>query len=94
VENFLGVISIRGDIKRDYDCDKESYETADRLRASVELQELKMALAESPPPDPVMPEAKTTKASIQLEHSLSKTVPLSMEEPSKVAHVRNNLDPK
>jgi hypothetical protein len=41
-----------------------------------------------------MPEAKTTMTSIQLEHSLSKTVPLSMEEPSKVAHVRNNLDPK
>jgi hypothetical protein len=38
-----------------------------------------------------MPEAKT---SIQSEDSLSKTIPLSMEEPSKVAHVGNNLDPK
>jgi hypothetical protein len=34
------VISIRGDIKHAYDCDKESYKTADRLTASVELQEL------------------------------------------------------
>jgi hypothetical protein len=32
-----GVISIRGDIKRAYDYDKESYETADRLMMSVEL---------------------------------------------------------
>jgi hypothetical protein len=40
-----GVISIRGDIKRAYDSDKESYEMADRLMASTEL---KKALVESP----------------------------------------------
>jgi hypothetical protein len=45
-----GVISIRGDVKRTYDCDKDSCEIADRLAASVELQELKEALVESPPP--------------------------------------------
>jgi hypothetical protein len=38
-----GVISIRGDIKHAYDCDKESYEMADRLTAFAELQELKKA---------------------------------------------------
>jgi hypothetical protein len=43
-----GVISIRGDVKRAFDCDRESCETADRLTTSVELQELKQALAESP----------------------------------------------
>jgi hypothetical protein len=43
-----GVTSIRGDVKHTYDFDKESYETADRLTASVELQELKKALVESP----------------------------------------------
>jgi hypothetical protein len=32
-----GVISIRGDVKCAYDCDKESYETVDRLTVSVEL---------------------------------------------------------
>jgi hypothetical protein len=41
-----------------------------------------------------MPEAKTSKTSIQLEDSLNKTVLLSTEEPSKVAHMGNNLDPK
>jgi hypothetical protein len=45
---LCGVISIRGHIKRAYDCDKESYEMADKLVASVELQELKEALAKSP----------------------------------------------
>jgi hypothetical protein len=44
-----GIISIRGDVKRAFDCDRESCEIADRLTASVELQELKQALAEVPP---------------------------------------------
>jgi hypothetical protein len=88
-----GVISIRGDIKRAFDYDRESCEIANRLIASVELQELKQALAKSPP-DPIMPEAKTSKTSIQSEDTLSKTIPLSTEEPSKVAHVGNNLDRK
>jgi hypothetical protein len=88
-----GIISIRGDVKWAFDCDRKSCETADRLMASVELQELKQALAESPP-DPVMPEAKTSKMSIQPEDTLNKASPLSMEEPSKIAHVGNNLDPK
>jgi hypothetical protein len=53
-----GVISIKGVIKRAFDCDRESCETTDRLTASVELQDLKQALAKSPPPpDPIMPEA-------------------------------------
>jgi hypothetical protein len=50
VSGLRGVISIRGDIKWAYDCDKESCEMADRLAASIELQELKEALAESPRP--------------------------------------------
>jgi hypothetical protein len=58
-----GVISIRGDVKRAFNCDKESCETADRLTASIELQELKQALAEFPL-YPVMAEAKTSKMSI------------------------------
>jgi hypothetical protein len=88
-----GIISIRGDVKHAYDYDRESCETADRLLASTELQELKMALAESHP-DPIMPEAKTSKVSIQLKDNLSKTVPLSLDELSKVTHVGNSLDPK
>jgi hypothetical protein len=88
-----GVISIRADVKRAYDCDKESYEMADRLIASTELRELKESLAESPP-DPVIPDSKASKMSIQSEDALSKQVPLSMKEPSKVTHIGNTLDPK
>jgi hypothetical protein len=32
-----GVISIRGDAKWAFDCDRESYETANKLMASAEL---------------------------------------------------------
>jgi hypothetical protein len=66
-----GVISIMGDIKRAYDCDMESYEMADRLIASAELRELKESLAKSPS-DPVMPDSKASKTSIQPEDALSR----------------------
>jgi hypothetical protein len=65
-----GIISIRGDVKRAFGCDRESYETANRLTASTELQELKQALAESSL-DSVMSEAKSSKTSIQPEDTLS-----------------------
>jgi hypothetical protein len=41
-----------------------------------------------------MPEAKTSKMSIQPEDSLIKMISLSLDEPFKVAHVGNSLDPK
>jgi hypothetical protein len=63
------------------------------LLASVELQNLKKAMAESPA-DPVMPEAKTSKLSIQPEEKLNKTVQLFPRDPSKVTHIENNLDCK
>jgi hypothetical protein len=88
-----GIISIRRDIKWAFDCDRESCKTTDRLMTSTELQELKQALVESPP-DPVMPGAKTSKASTQPEDTLNKMIPLSTEEPSNVTHIGNNLDPK
>jgi hypothetical protein len=44
-----GVISIKGDVKRAYDCDKESCEMVERLIAFVELHELEESLVESPP---------------------------------------------
>jgi hypothetical protein len=44
-----GIISIRGDVKKAFECDWESCETTDRLMATTVLQELKQALVESPP---------------------------------------------
>jgi hypothetical protein len=36
-----GVISIRGDVKQAFDCDKESSKMADKLTTSIEQQDLK-----------------------------------------------------
>jgi hypothetical protein len=41
-----------------------------------------------------MLEAKTSKMYIQSKESINKSIPLSPEEPSKVAHVGNSLAPK
>jgi hypothetical protein len=85
-----GIISIRGDVKRAFDCDRESCETANNIYRAPSVEK---GLGRVPL-DPVMPEAKTSKMSIQPEDTLSKTISLSAEEPSKVAHVGNNLDSK
>jgi hypothetical protein len=45
-----GVISIRGDVKRVYDCDRENCETADRLTTSVEGPRVQKGLGRAPPP--------------------------------------------
>jgi hypothetical protein len=50
-------------------------------------------MAESPP-DPVMPKSKASKLSIQSEDRLNKTIQLFPSDPSKVTHVRSNLDLK
>jgi hypothetical protein len=88
-----GVISIKGDVKRHYDYDRESCKTTDKLLALVELQDLKKALAVSQA-DLIMPETKTSKLFIQLEDKVNETIPLSLDEPSKFAHVGNSLDHK
>jgi hypothetical protein len=42
------IISIKGDVKRSYDCERESCETADRIITPAKLQEVKKALVEPP----------------------------------------------
>jgi hypothetical protein len=54
---------------------------------------LKEALAESSL-EPIMPDSQTSKKSIQPEDTLSQQISLCMEEPSKIAHIGNTLDPK
>jgi hypothetical protein len=82
-----------GDVKQAYDYDKERCDMADRLTVSAELCELKEFLAEFPL-DPIKPDSKTYKMSIQPKDTLRTQVLFSTEEPSKVAHIGNTLDPK
>jgi hypothetical protein len=58
-----GAISIKGDVKHAYNCDRKSYEMTGMLLASVELQELKKVFIETQT-DPIMPKAKTSNVSI------------------------------
>jgi hypothetical protein len=90
------VITIRQDVKRAYNYERESCKIAEALLASVELQDPKKVMAKDPPPPPasVMPKSKTLKMSIQSKDKLNKTIPLFPSHPTKVAHMGNNLDPK
>jgi hypothetical protein len=65
---MCGVISIRGDVKQTFDCDRESCEIADRLIASAELQELKQALEKSSPQTQSFPRPR--RPSSQRTHSV------------------------
>jgi hypothetical protein len=77
-----GVISIKGDVKQAFDCDRESCETANRFMASEELQDLKQALAKSSPETrsclrarlPRCPSSKRTHSAIQ-SHCPQKSLP-------------------
>jgi hypothetical protein len=88
-----GVISIKGDVKQAYDCDRERCEMAYAFLASIKLQNLNKVRVESPP-DPIMLEAKTSKLSIQPQDKMNKTIQLFTSDHSKVTHIKNNLDPK
>jgi hypothetical protein len=68
-----GVISIRGDVKRAYDYDKESCEVTDRLAASTELQEPKEALVESPQTQPCLIPRTPRSPSSQRSHSANRS---------------------
>jgi hypothetical protein len=91
-----GFISIKGDVKHSYNCDWGELSDGRHVHGVPRTPRSKKVLgrAASPPPDQIMPEFKTSMLSIQPEDKLSKTIPLSLSEPSKVAHVWNNLDPK
>jgi hypothetical protein len=87
-----GVISVKGDVKQAYKCDQESRQQASTLQATVKLQKLNDAMGESPP-ELAIPEAKE-KRSIEAEGTLTKKIQLDLNDPSKVTHIRNGLDPK
>jgi hypothetical protein len=77
-------------VKHTYDCDKESCETADRLalydKTSIHAIQESCETAT----DHARVQDIKDKTSIQLEDLLSKTVSLSPDELSKVAHVGNS----
>jgi hypothetical protein len=61
------IISIRGDVKRIYNYDKESYKTTDKSTHSIRGAPRVEECLGRVPPDSIMTEAKTSKTSIQPE---------------------------
>ena len=85
-----GVITLRGDHQKAYECDRESCDLADTIIASLDLaRELEKSASDSSLPAP-----KTTKMSLSTKEKLTKTVNLDVEDPAKVTHVGTQLDPK
>ena len=88
-----GVITLRGYIKRAYECDRESCDMADIMVASLELaKELQTAAESTKELD--LPTPKMAKLTFKPEVKLTKTFQLDLEDPAKVTHVGTQLDPK
>jgi hypothetical protein len=99
-----GFISIKGDVKHSYNCDWGELSDGRHVHGVPRTPRSKEVLgraASPPPPDQIMPEFKTSMFSWVNIFAWNLTdmpgVPrklIKLGEPSKVAHVCNNLDPK
>ena len=88
-----GVITLRGDVKKAYECDRENCDMADVMEASLELAKELQAAAESSR-ELDLPTPKNAKTDIQPEGALTQTMQLDPEDPTKVTHIGTQLDPK
>ena len=85
-----GVITLRGDHQKAYQCDRESCDLADTVIVSLDhARELENSAKDSNPLAP-----KAAKTSMTPEERLTKTVNLDLEDPAKVTHMGTQLDPK
>ena len=88
-----GVITLCGDVKKAYECDRENCDMADVMAASLELaKELQAAAESSPVLD--LPAPKIAKQDIEPGETSTKTIQLDPEDPTKVTHIGLQLDPK
>ncbi|KAF8666369.1 hypothetical protein HU200_053472 [Digitaria exilis] len=80
-----GVLSLRGDIKRSYLCDKEAVEYAVRAASTIDRQELQPLAATVVEEDGDAPTQKKTRAIKPVEKVATKTVDLQTGDPTKTA---------
>ena len=88
-----GVITLRRDHQKAYECDRESCDLADTMIASLDLMK-ELEKSAGSPEDSGLPSPKTSKTTIVMEEKIMKTVTLDPEDPAKVTHVGTQLDPK
>ena len=91
-----GVISLRGDVRLAHELEQESLVIADRAAMAVEAQQLKREVEQGvsdqelgPPPT-----KKQNSSLIDREKVSTKTVQLDPADPTKVAYIGTELDPK
>nr|CAB3492390.1 unnamed protein product [Digitaria exilis] len=80
-----GVLSLRGDIKRSYFCDKEAVECAVRAASTIDRQELHPLAATVIEEDGYTPMHKKTRAIKPVDKVATKTVDLQSGDPTKTA---------
>ena len=87
-----GVISLRGDVRRSYDCDQESCTLAENIRAKADRDSIRLAAATLQDEGEV-PAKKAAKAGISTEQDVKK-IALNPSDPAKTAMIGTGLDDK
>ena len=78
-----GIISLRGDIRRSYNCDQESCTLAENLQAKAEQDSIRLAAATLQEEGEV-PAKKATKSGISSDQEFKK-IKLNSSDPTKMA---------
>ena len=89
-----GVITLRGDSNTASACEKENLHIAATLDLSRRTAEVLAAASKLDPVDLEIPTKKPVTEAIQREEEAVKKVSLNLEDPSKMATIGANLDPK
>jgi len=87
-----GVISLRGDIRRSYDCDQESCSIAENIRAKADQDSIRLTAATLQDEGEV-PTKKAAKTGISAEQEVKK-ITLDPSDPAKTALIGTGLGDK
>ena len=89
----FGVLSIKGDLKKAFECDVQAVEIANKTGELLEKKELNQMAEETNPEELEIP-AKKQAILIPLEEADVKHIDLQTGDPSKTAIISAHLSPK
>jgi hypothetical protein len=87
-----GVLSLKGNVLIAYNCEKESYATAESLELSIRMQQSITNTKKIPPADVEIPSKEASHAATKSKET--KEVELVPSDKSKTARIGATLDPK
>ncbi|CAO2203587.1 unnamed protein product [Urochloa humidicola] len=88
------VITVSGDVRVSYACEKEILNTATALELSTRKEEVLMASKHVDPEDLEIPTKKSSKDAIKAKSSEVKKVSLGLDNAAKTVTIGADLDPK